>query len=323
MSALFIRRPVMTTLTMLALVIFGAMAYRELPVSDLPSVDLPTIQVSAMLPGASPDVMASSVATPLERQFSTIAGLDNMSSTSTRGSTSITLQFVLDRDVDAAAQDVQAAIALASRSLPADMPSPPSYRKVNPASQPILYLALSSATLPLSAVNEYADTVVAQRLSTVLGVAQVQIFGAQKYAVRIRLDPRLLATRGIGLDEIQTALQQANPNLPTGSLQGPSRAFTVETTGDFTQAAHLLYRGVLERLAANEQIRLHPSKTSGDYARELLRKGSRAHGEFRQFGRRYDHVLFAIGSCDAETYRILRDHAQRVVQLLERRERAA
>jgi HAE1 family hydrophobic/amphiphilic exporter-1 len=253
-SALFIRRPVMTTLAMLALVIFGAMAYRDLPVSDLPSVDLPTIQVSAALPGASPDVMAASVATPLERQFSTIAGLENMSSTSSRGSTSITLQFVLDRDVDAAAQDVQAAIALASRSLPADMPAPPSYRKVNPASQPILYLALSSATLPLSAVNEYADTVVAQRLSTVLGVAQVQIFGAQKYAVRIQLDPRLLATRGIGLDEIETALQQANPNLPTGTLQGPSRAFTVETTGDLTQAS--AYRSLIVAYRDGAPVRL-------------------------------------------------------------------
>jgi HAE1 family hydrophobic/amphiphilic exporter-1 len=227
----------MTTLAMLALVVFGGMAHRDLAVSDLPSVDLPTIQVSATLPGASPDVMASSVATPLERQFSTIAGLESMSSTSSSGSTSIVLQFVLDRDVDAAAQDVQAAIAQAARSLPADMPNPPSYRKVNPASQPILYLALSSTTLPLSAVNEYADTVVAQRLSTVLGVAQVQIFGAQKYAVRIQLDPRALAARGIGLDEIEQALRQSNPNLPTGSLEGPSRAFTVETTGKLTEAS--------------------------------------------------------------------------------------
>jgi hydrophobic/amphiphilic exporter-1 (mainly G- bacteria), HAE1 family len=253
-SALFIRRPVMTTLAMLALVVFGALAYRDLPVSDLPSVDLPTIQVSAALPGASPDVMAASVATPLERQFSTIAGLDSMSSTSSRGSTSISLQFVLDRDIDAAAQDVQAAIALASRSLPPDMPSPPSYRKVNPASQPVLYLALSSATLPLSAVNEYADTVVAQRLSTVVGVAQVQIFGAQKYAVRIQLDPRLLATRGIGLDEIQTALQQANPNLPTGTLEGPSRAFTVETTGKLTEASG--YRGLIVAYRNGAPVRL-------------------------------------------------------------------
>ncbi len=237
MSALFIRRPVTTTLAMLALVVFGLMAYRDLPVSDLPNVDFPTVQVSAELPGASPDTMATAVATPLERQFSTIAGLASMTSTSSRGSTTITLQFALERDVDAAAQDVQAAIAQAQRSLPPDLPTPPSYRKVNPADQPILYLALSSATLPLSAVHEYADTAVAQRLSTVSGVAQVQIFGAQKYAVRVQLDPRELATRGIGLDEVEQALRASNPNLPTGTLQGPSRAYTIETTGKLTEAS--------------------------------------------------------------------------------------
>jgi HAE1 family hydrophobic/amphiphilic exporter-1 len=237
MSGLFIRRPVTTTLAMLALVIFGFMAYRDLPVSDLPNVDFPTVQVSAQLPGASPGTMATAVATPLERQFSTIAGLASMTSTSSRGSTTIVLQFTLDRDVDAAAQDVQAAIAAAQRALPTDLPSPPSYRKVNPADQPILYLALSSATLPLSAVHEYADTTVAQRLSTVNGVAQVQIFGAQKYAVRVQLDPGALAARGIGLDEVEQALRQSNPNVPTGTLQGPERAFTVETTGTPTEAA--------------------------------------------------------------------------------------
>ncbi len=237
MTALFIRRPVMTTLAMLALLFFGFMAYRDLPVSDLPNVDFPTILVSATLPGASPGTMAASVATPLERQFSTIAGLASMTSTSTRGATSITLQFTLDRSVDAAGQDVQAAIAQALRTLPTDMPSPPSYRKVNPADQPILYLALTSATLPLSAVNEYADTMVAQRLSTVPGVAQVQIYGAQKYAVRVQLDPRALAARGIGLDEVEQAVRASNPNVPTGTLRGPSRAFTIETTGSLQAAA--------------------------------------------------------------------------------------
>jgi HAE1 family hydrophobic/amphiphilic exporter-1 len=221
----------------LGLLVFGLMAYRRLPVSDLPNVDFPTISVSAALPGASPETMAASVATPLERQFSTIAGVTSMTSSSTRGSTQITLQFALDRDVDAAAQDVQSAIAQASRSLPPDMPTPPSYRKVNPADQPVIYLAVHSDTLPLSAVNEYADTLMAQRFSTVSGVAQVQIFGAQKYAVRVQLDPRLLATRGIGFDEVQQALDQANPNLPTGTLQGPNRAFTLETTGKLTEAA--------------------------------------------------------------------------------------
>jgi HAE1 family hydrophobic/amphiphilic exporter-1 len=237
MSGLFVRRPVTTTLLMVALVVFGLMAYRDLPVSDLPNVDFPTVQVSAALPGAGPETMATAVATPLERQFSTIAGLQSMSSTSTRGSTTISLQFSLDRDVDAAAQDVQAAIAQSQRNLPADLPNPPSYRKVNPADQPILYLALSSATLPLSTVNEYADTVVAQRLSTVSGVAQVQIYGAQKYAVRVQLDPRALASRGIGLDEVEEAIRASNPNLPTGTLQGPSRAYTIETTGQLREAA--------------------------------------------------------------------------------------
>ncbi|HEV8676998.1 MAG TPA: efflux RND transporter permease subunit [Methylomirabilota bacterium] len=254
MTTLFIRRPVMTTLAMAAFVVFGIMAYRDLPVSDLPNVDFPTIQVTAQLPGASPETMAAAVATPLERQFSTIAGLDSMTSTSSRGATTIVLQFALERDVDAAAQDVQAAIAQASRTLPTDMPSPPSYRKVNPADQPILYLALSSATLPLSAVNEYADTRVAQRLSTVTGVAQVQIFGAQKYAVRVQLDPRALASRGIGLDEVEQALRQANPNLPTGTLQGPSRAFTIETAGKPAEAA--AYRPLIVAYREGAPVRL-------------------------------------------------------------------
>ncbi|MGH7277662.1 MAG: efflux RND transporter permease subunit [Candidatus Rokuibacteriota bacterium] len=254
MTDLFIRRPVMTTLTMLGLLIFGMMSYRELPVSDLPNVDFPTIQVSASLPGASPDTMAAAVATPLERQFSTIAGLDSMTSTSSRGATSITLQFALERDVDAAAQDVQAAIAQAQRSLPVDMPSPPSYRKVNPADQPVLYLAVSSATLPLSAVNEYADTVLAQRMSTVSGVAQVQVYGSQKYAVRVELDPRALATRGIGIDEVEQAIRQSNPNLPTGTLQGPERAFTLETTGTLTEAA--AYRSLIVAYRDGSPVRL-------------------------------------------------------------------
>ncbi len=188
-SELFIRRPIMTTLVMAAILLFGIMGYRLLPVSDLPNVDFPTILVTANLPGASPETMASAVATPLERQFSTIAGLDSMTSTNALGTTQITLQFNLNRNIDAAAQDVQAAIAKAQRQLPPDMPTPPSYQKVNPADQPILYLALSSPTLPLSTVNEYADTFMAQRISMISGVAQVQVFGAQKYAVRVQLDP--------------------------------------------------------------------------------------------------------------------------------------
>jgi len=230
-SEIFIRRPVMTTLVMLGILLFGIVAYRALPVSDLPNVDFPTIQVSAQLPGASPETMASSVATPLERQFSTIAGLDNMSSTSTQGATAITLQFSLERSLDAASQDVQAAITAASRQLPPNLPSPPSYQKVNPADQPVLYMSLNSATLPLSTVDEYAETMMAQRISTVSGVAQVQVFGAQKYAVRVQVDPNALATRGIGIDEVQRAIEQSNVNLPMGTLFGKHQAFTLQANG--------------------------------------------------------------------------------------------
>src|SRR5438045_5917366 len=200
-ASIFIKRPVMTTLVMVAILLFGVMAYRQLPVSDLPNVDFPTIQVSASLPGANPETMAASVATPLERQFSTIAGLDSMTSASSLGSTNITLQFSLSRELDAAAQDVQAAIAAAARQLQPNMPAPPSYSKVNPADTPVIYLALSSDTMPMNQLDEYAETLMAQRISTVQGVAQVQVFGAQKYAVRVQLEPRVIATRGMGLDD--------------------------------------------------------------------------------------------------------------------------
>jgi HAE1 family hydrophobic/amphiphilic exporter-1 len=227
----------MTTLVMLAILLFGIMGYRLLPVSDLPNVDFPTILVSASLPGASPDTMASAVATPLERQFSTIAGLDSMTSTSGLGNTQITLQFNLSRNIDGAAQDVQAMIAKAAKQLPPEMPTPPSYQKVNPADQPVLYLALSSPTLPLSAVNEYADTLMAQRISMVSGVAQVMIYGSQKFAVRAQLNPKELASRGIGIDEIVDAIGKANVNLPTGTLWGKDKAFTVQATGQLFNAA--------------------------------------------------------------------------------------
>src|SRR6266496_4980745 len=194
-SALFIRRPVTTTLVMLGILIFGIMGYKSLPVSDLPTVDFPTITVNANLPGASAETMASGVATPLEKNFSTIAGLDSMSSTSSLGRTQITLQFSLSRNIDAAAQDVQSMIARAARDLPQNMPSPPSYQKVNPADQPVLYMSLNSPTLRLSDVDEYAETMIAQRISMVSGVAQVQVLGAQKYSVRVSLDPRALASR--------------------------------------------------------------------------------------------------------------------------------
>ena len=236
-SELFIRRPIMTTLVMSGILVFGIMAYRLLPVSDLPNVDFPTIQVQAALPGASPETMASAVATPLEKQFTTIAGLDSMISNNIQGNTQITLQFSLSRDLDSAAQDVQSAIAAAARQLPPDMPTPPSYQKVNPAAQPILYLTLTSDTLPLSTIDEYGETLMAQRISTVSGVAQVQVNGAQKYAVRVQADPQALASSGIGIDQVAAAVQGANVDLPTGTLYGAHQAFTVQANGQLTDAA--------------------------------------------------------------------------------------
>ncbi|HEU4641987.1 MAG TPA: multidrug efflux RND transporter permease subunit [Gemmatimonadaceae bacterium] len=235
LSALFIRRPVMTTLVMLGILIFGIVAYRLLPVSDLPTVDYPTISVSASLAGASPETMASAVATPLEKQFSTIAGVDVMSSTSSQGSTNITLQFTLDRNIDAAAQDVQAAISQTLRQLPQGI-IPPSYRKVDPSAAPILYLALVSETMPLSQLDEYAETFLAQRISTVPGVAQVQVYGSQKYAVRVQLDPQALAARKIGIDEVANAIDNGNVNLPTGVLWGTDKAYTVQANGQLEDA---------------------------------------------------------------------------------------
>ncbi|MCL4850775.1 MAG: efflux RND transporter permease subunit, partial [Bryobacteraceae bacterium] len=216
----FIRRAVTTTLLMAGISIFGVLAYLGIPVSDLPNVDFPTIQVSASLPGANPETMANTVATPLEREFTSVQGISSINSTSGVGSTRITLQFDLERNIDAAAQDVQAAISAAARELPDNMPQPPTYRKVNPAEQPILYLGLSSATLPLSEVDEYAQINMAQRISTVNGVAQVDVFGSQKYAVRVQADPDRLASLGIGIDEVRAALDQGNSNLPAGTLDG-------------------------------------------------------------------------------------------------------
>src|SRR5262245_58323076 len=220
---LFIRRPVATTLVMVGMLMFGIVGYEALPVSDLPNVDYPTIQVQAALPGANPDTMGAAVALPLEKQFSTIAGLDSMVSQNVLGSTRITLQFVLKRSLDGAAQDVQNAITQASRSLPQNMPSPPSIYKVNPTDQPVLMIALSSQELPLATVDEYAETLIAQSISTIPGVAQVNVFGQAKYAVHVQLDPHELATRSIGIDEVNAALNDGNVNLPSGVLWGPQR----------------------------------------------------------------------------------------------------
>jgi HAE1 family hydrophobic/amphiphilic exporter-1 len=253
-AELFIRRPIMTTLVMASILIFGLFAYRFIPVSDLPNVDFPTIQVTANLPGANPDTMASAVATPLERQFSTIAGVDSMTSTNSTGSTSITIQFNLSRNIDAAAQDVQAAISRASRQLPQTMPAPPSFRKVNPADQPILYLALSSSTLPLYAVNDYADTFISQRISMIDGVAQVQVFGSQKYAVRAQVDPKALASRQIGIDEVSNALEHSNVNLPTGTLDGRFQSYSIQASGQLYDAS--AYRPLIVAYRNGSPVRL-------------------------------------------------------------------
>ncbi len=252
--ALFIRRPVLTTLLMAAVLIFGVMAYGRLPVSDLPNVDFPTIQVSASLPGASPETMASAVATPLERQFTTIAGIDSMTSTSALGVTQITIQFTLSRDIDAAAQDVQSAITKAAPLLPPGLPTPPSFQKVNPADQPVLYMALSSPTLPLYTVDEYAQTNLAQRISTISGVAQVTIFGSQKYAVRVQVDPRALAVRGIGIDEVEQAIARANVKKPTGTLSGPYQAVNIQSNAQLTDAA--AYRPMIVAYRNGSPVRL-------------------------------------------------------------------
>jgi hydrophobic/amphiphilic exporter-1 (mainly G- bacteria), HAE1 family len=236
LSRIFIERPVMTALASFAILLFGGVAFRGLPVAALPSVDYPTIQVSASVPGANPETMASSVATPLERQFSTIAGIQSMSSSNSQGSATITVQFDLSRNIDSAAQDIQANISAASGLLPPSMPRPPTYSKVNPAEQPIYYLAVSSPTLPLSKISDYADHLMAQRISMVGGVSRVQVFGEQKYAVRVQVDPDRLAADNLGIDEVQRAIANANSNLPTGRLQGATQAFTIESNGSLFNA---------------------------------------------------------------------------------------
>lgn len=235
-AAVFIRRPVATALIMLGMLFFGATGYMSLPVNQLPNVDFPTIQVMADLSGADPETMAASVATPLEKEFFTIAGIDSISSVNAVGRTRITIQFALDRNIDAAALDVQSAIGLAQRRLPTSMTTPPSFRKVNPADMPILYLRVSSPTLPLYQLNEYADTLIGQRLSMVEGVAQVVIYGQKKYAVRVQLDPDELATRGLGIDEVADAVAAANSMLPTGSLEGAQRASSIKSSGQLLNA---------------------------------------------------------------------------------------
>ena len=253
-SDIFIQRPVMTSLVMLGIVLFGVIGYTLLPVSDLPTIDYPTVSVGASLPGANPETMAASVATPLERQFATIAGIDSISSTSSQGSTSITIQFDLSRDIDAAAQDVQTAISAVLGQLPPGMPTPPSLRKINPADSPILFMVMSSPTLPLAVVDEYAETTVAQQISMVSGVSQVQVHGAQKYAVRVRVNPSALATRQIGIDEVARAIRSGNPNLPVGTLYGPDKSLTIRADGQLMNAA--AYRSLIVAFRNGAAIRL-------------------------------------------------------------------
>src|SRR5712692_3264552 len=253
-SETFIRRPIATSLLMAAIALFGLVAYRSLPVSDLPNVDFPTLLITAALPGASPETMAASVATPLENQFSMIAGLQSMTSTNSLGSTQITLEFDLSRNLDGAAVDVQAAITQSARLLPQGMPTPPTFTKVNPADQPILYLALTSKSLPLWTLDEYGETRIAQRISMISGVAQVQVLGAQKYAVHAQMDPHALAARQIGINEVEAALRSWNVNLPTGTIIGPQRAFVLMASGQLMTAAQ--YRPLIVAYRNGSPVRL-------------------------------------------------------------------
>ena len=243
LSELCIRRPVLTTLMTASLIVFGAFAYRLLPVAALPAVDFPTISISASLPGASPETMAASVAAPIERQLSTISGISSMNSSSYTGATQITIQFDLNRDIDGASLDVQTALAVAQRRLPAEMTTPPSFRKVNPGDFPVLYISLRSETMPLSRVNDYAETVIAPTISQLPGVAQVLVYGAQKYAVRVQVDPVALAARNISLDEVRQVVARANSSAPVGTLTGPQQNVMLTATGALEKAAD--YRKVI------------------------------------------------------------------------------
>ena len=238
-----IRRPVLTTLMTASLIVFGAFAYRLLPVAALPAVDFPTIQITAQLPGASPETMASSVASPIEQQLSTIAGISSMNSSSSLGLTQITIQFDLGRNIDGAALDVQTALSVAAKNLPIEMTTPPSFRKVNPGDFPVLYVSLRSDTLPLSTVDDYAETVLAPNISQMSGIAQVLVYGAQKFAVHVQVDPVAAAARNISLEDVRTVVSNANSNAPVGTLQGQQQTVTLLATGAMRRAAD--YRDVV------------------------------------------------------------------------------
>src|SRR6516165_3024815 len=261
-SEVFIRRPIATSLLMAAIAMFGLVAYKALPVSDLPTVDFPTIQVQAGLPGGDPGSMASSVASPLERQFTTIAGIDSMISQSSNGNTQVTLQFDLARQIDSAAVDVQTAIAEAMPLLPAGMPNPPTFRKQNPADQDILQLALVSNTVPLSTLDEYAENFIAPRLSTVNGVSQVQVWGQAKYAVRVQVDPDKLRAQQIGINEVDQALQNWNVNLPTGQLFGSHQTYNIKAGGQLNNADE--FRPIIVAYRQGRPVRLDQVATVVD-----------------------------------------------------------
>src|SRR3954454_3901944 len=235
-SAVFIKRPIDTSLLMLGSALFGVIALCSLPVSDLPNVDFPTLNIGAGLPGGDPGTMASAVASPLERQVTTIGGIDEMTSSSSTGSSNVTLQFDLNRDIDSAAVDVQTAIAAVMPLLPAGMPAPPSFRKFNPADQPIMFLGLTSDVVPMYVLDDYAETLIAPRISMIGGVSQVQVQGAQKYAVRVQVDPTRLHAQKVGLNEVNAALQNWNANLPTGQLFGPDETFNIQAAGQLMNA---------------------------------------------------------------------------------------
>src|SRR5664279_4704978 len=250
-----IRRPVLTTLMTASLIVFGAFAYRLLPVAALPAVDFPTIQITATLSGASPETMAASVASPIERQLSTIAGISSMSSSSSLGISQITIQFDLGRNIDGAALDVQTALAVAQRRLPVEMTTPPFFRKVNPGDFPVLYVSMRSDTMPLSAVDDYAETVLAPQISQLPGIAQVLVFGAQKFAVRVQVDPVAAAARNISLDDVRNVVAKANSSAPVGTLQGEQQSVTVLATGAMTRAAD--YRDVVVAYRNGAPVKLN------------------------------------------------------------------
>src|SRR5579885_1618838 len=250
-----VRRPVLTTLMTASLIVFGAFAYRLLPVAALPAVDFPTIQITAQLPGASPETMASSVAAPIERQLSTISGISSMNSSSSLGVTQITIQFDLGRNIDGAALDVQTALSTAAKNLPVEMTTPPSFRKVNPGDFAVLYLSLRSATMPLSAIDDYAETVLAPQISQMSGVAQVLVYGAQKFAVRVQVDPLAAAARNISLEDIRSVIASTNSNAPVGTLQGNQQAVTLLATGAMRRASD--YRDVVVAYRNGSPVKLN------------------------------------------------------------------